>query len=81
MGGTAAEAAQGAPMRCGLNEFGHRCNHRARPDDPLCTDHALLARGRAGLPAGGGKPISLRAVEERLRAAGCDVPVRQGGRL
>jgi hypothetical protein len=77
MGRTAAEAAQGPPMKCGLNAFGYLCIHRARPTDPLCTDHALLARGRAGLPAGGGKPIDLGGVHRRLESAGCDVPEQQ----
>ena len=65
--------------KCGVNWFGFLCIHEARPHDPLCHDHALLARGRAGIRSASGTPIDLLGARRRLEAAGCDVPDEQPG--
>ena len=65
--------------RCGINHFGFLYMNAGRPHDPLYHDHALIARGRAGIRASTGVPIDILSARRRLEAAGCDVPDEQPG--
>lgn len=68
---------------CGINHIGGFCPFTARPDDPLCADHATASHhgaafvGLDGERRGGGTVETRRNYRRtlgRLRAAGATLP-------
>lgn len=72
---------------CGLNLVGGHCPFDARPDDPLCNDHAVASNhgsefvtlnGRRKVPSNAETRRGYRSALGRLTMAGASLPAHVG---